>query len=179
VADTFLLVVLNHRRVLPWISYRATRDLGHLIAPHWRVLEFGAGMSTVWFAQHAQFVLSIESNLAWYERIKILLGRRGLKNVRLEYREAGDCEAYAQLAEPELFDLALVDGDCRDWCVEASLRLVRPDGYIYLDNTDQPGDRQKAEALLLQSPFKWFRYYNDFAPGLVAITQGLLVQRAS
>jgi predicted O-methyltransferase YrrM len=180
VGDAFLQVALKRRRCLPWISYRAARDLSLLIARQWRILEFGAGMSTVWFAQRAKFVVSVESNLDWYQRVTVLLDRRGLTNVRLEYRKADSCSGYAQIAGPGTFDLAVVDGDCRDWCVETSLGLVRPGGYIYLDNTDQPqADRQRAEALLLQGPLEWHRYYNDFAPGLVAITQGMLAQVAS
>jgi predicted O-methyltransferase YrrM len=180
VADAFMQAALKRRRCLPWISYRAAGDLRQLIAPHWRILEFGAGMSTIWLAQRAEFVLSVESNLDWYHWVKELGDRRGLTNVRLEYRAVGNCKAYAEIADTERFDLAVVDGDCRDWCVETSLRLVRPGGYVYLDNTDQPqGDRQRAETLLLQSRLEWHRYYNDFAPGLVAITQGMLARLAS
>src|SRR2546425_5977840 len=91
VADAFLQVALKRRRCLPWISYRAARDLHRLITPDWRILEFGAGMSTIWLAQRAKFVVSIESSPDWYQQVTVLLDRRGLMNVRLEYRSADSC----------------------------------------------------------------------------------------
>jgi predicted O-methyltransferase YrrM len=136
-------------------------------------------MSTLWFAKRASFVFSVESNPEWYERVNAVLVRKRLGNVRLELR-SGSCTQYVDVAglEDASFDLALIDGDCRDKCVEPCLQKIKPGGYIYLDNTDQPGDRQIAEAQLLASPLASRRYYNDFAPGLVAITQGLLVRVA-
>lgn len=178
--DTTALVAFGRRRQMPWISYRATRDLSRLIEPNWRILEFGAGMSTTWFARRAAFVLSVESNPDWYQRVEALIAHQHLTNVELLLREDG-CDVYASLSgiETGAFDLALIDGDCRDKCVGTSLERVRRGGYVYLDNTDQPGDKRAAEAALLAAPLEWHRYYNDFAPGLVAITQGLLAKLAT
>jgi predicted O-methyltransferase YrrM len=180
IADTTALVAFGYRRQAPWISYRATRDLSQLIKPDWRILEFGAGMSTPWLATRAASVLSVESDSDWYSRVQAVLARRRLTNVRLLYR-SGDCDAYASLSgiERASIDFALIDGDCRDHCVVSSMEKMKPGGYIYLDNTDQPGDRLRAEQALLAAPLEWHRYYNDFAPGLVAITQGLLAKLAS
>jgi predicted O-methyltransferase YrrM len=179
VFDTSLDVAFHYRRAVPWISYRAARTLRHLIRPKWRILEFGSGLSTIWLASRSSFVLSIESDPGWYRRVARLLDKKGLSNVQLEQRPA-NCVDYVAIGDvvDHTFDLALIDGDCRDRCVEPSLRFVRADGYIYLDNTDQPGDRQVAEKKLLGSGYEWVRYYNDFAPGLVAITQGMLVKLA-
>lgn len=177
VIDTALDVGLGYRRCVPWISYRATRQLQHLIRPHWRILEFGSGMSTIWFARRANFVFSVESDHRWHQRVREMLAQRGLANVHLEYRSGG-CAEYSSIdgLEDDSFDLALIDGACRDDCVQPCLAKVKAGGYVYLDNTDQPGDRQIAEAKLLSAAPSWARYYNDFAPGLVAITQGLLVR---
>lgn len=180
ITDTAMDVAFGYRRQVPWISYRATRVLKRLIQADWRILEFGAGMSTAWFARRALWVFSVESSDEWYDRVRGLLAHRGLSNVRLE-RRSGVCHEYVDLKEvlDRSIDLALIDGDCRDECVAPCLEKVKAGGYIYLDNTDQPGDRQVAEARLLSSRVVWKHYYNDFAPGLVAITQGLLVRLAN
>jgi predicted O-methyltransferase YrrM len=179
IADTSASVAFGYRREVPWISYRAQRFLGRLIQPNWRILEFGAGMSTVWFAKHSSFVFSVESDAAWYGRVKRMLELDGLTNVHLEHRQR-ECDAYSGIPDTQSdFDMALIDGDCRDRCLRASLSTVKAGGYVYLDNTDQPGDRQIAEQLLLAAPIQWHRYFNDFAPGLVAITQGLLAKLSS
>ena len=179
IADTAASVAFSYRREVPWISYRACRYLSKVIQPSWRILEFGAGMSTVWFAKRASFVFSVESDALWYRRVLKTMERHRLTNVHLEYRPR-DCDAYSSLSGVESdFDLAFIDGDCRDRCLLASLPKLRAGGYVYLDNTDQPGDRQIAERLLLAQPIEWHRYFNDLAPGLVAITQGLLAKLLS
>jgi hypothetical protein len=53
----------GYRPVLPWIPYPVLRHLKKRLRPEWRVLEFGSGMSTVWLAEHCQFVHSIETNI--------------------------------------------------------------------------------------------------------------------
>jgi hypothetical protein len=177
ICDAALHVTLGYRRHVPWLSYRATRTLGRLIQRDWRVIEFGAGMSTVWFAKRAAFVFSVESNSMWHKSVTSMLAECKLTNVDLRLRQGG-CTDYTDLSELEdaSCDLALIDGDCRDKCVAPTLRKLKPGGYVYLDNTDQPGDRQVAESRLLGASLEWRRYFNDFAPGLVAATQGLLVR---
>jgi predicted O-methyltransferase YrrM len=178
VAETALQVAFGYRRTAPWISYRAARTLGRLIQPQWRILEFGAGMSTVWFASRAHYVLSIESDTRWYQQVAEMLHVRGLANVQLEYRQSSNVAGYASLPgiADSSFDLALIDGIYRDRCVPPCLQKVRPGGYIYLDNTDQPDHCQAAEAALLATNLEWHRYFTDFSPGLVIVTQGLLAK---
>src|ERR1051326_9180552 len=101
----------GYRSVLPWIPYTVLRPLKKRLRPEWRVLEFGSGMSTVWLAEHCQFVQSIETNSDRFEKVKALLEKRGLTNVRLEHRDATPLAAYVELAEyPDAsFDFVLID----------------------------------------------------------------------
>jgi len=167
-----VLRLLGQRRVQPWISYRAARELAHTIRKDWHVLEFGAGMSTVWFAQRSAFVLSIESNTDWYAQVTKMLTVRDLHNVDLRLRT--DQKGY--LAVKGSFDLVMIDGAWRDRCVDIAMRHVRPNGFVYLDNVDAARGRAAKAMLMACLPAgSVFHSYTDFAPGLAAPTTGLLV----
>jgi hypothetical protein len=168
-----LLRLFGQSRVQPWIPYRATRELARIIRKDWHVLEFGAGMSTVWFAQRSAFVLSIESNEVWYRRVAAMLVQRDLHNVDLRLRP----DQLGYLAVDGSFDLVVIDGEWRDRCVDVALTHVRDHGFLYLDNVDAAARTARA-TLMAGLPIESVaNCYTDFAPGLAAPTTGLLVQR--
>ena len=130
----------------PWLGYRASRHLRNLIRPKWRILEFGSGMSTAWFASRCLEVVSVEHDKSWHERVSREFETQGIRNCdfRLVASNPDRClEDYPNA----YFDFALVDGIERRECVETALRKVRPSGWIYLDNTDFVPE---AESLLLR-----------------------------
>jgi len=51
---------VGRRPVLPWIPFAATRAIRKRLRRDWSVLEFGAGMSTIWFAERCATVYSVE-----------------------------------------------------------------------------------------------------------------------
>lgn len=53
-----------------------------------RLMEFGAGVSTIWFGKHLQNegeVFSVEGDKKWYERVKGWIMEEGLTNIHLKY----------------------------------------------------------------------------------------------
>ena len=180
-AGTVVRKLFDVRPVRPWISYRAVKFLDEKITPAWRVIEFGSGMSTLWFARRCGFLHSIEINDRWYQ----LLSRRleGAKHVRYELRSLDQYCDVSDYADASV-DLAFVDGAWRSRCVENVLSKIRPGGFLYLDNTDLEGDQPdgdipRAEALALsacKARGGTYRYFVDFRPGRFEVTQGLLVQ---
>jgi hypothetical protein len=173
--------VFDFRPVRPWISYRAVKFLDEKITPDWRVIEFGSGMSTLWFARRCGFLHSIEDNDRWYE----LVSRRldGAKHVRYELRTVDEYCDVSEYADASV-DLAFVDGNWRAPCVENVVSKVRPGGFLYLDNTDLEGGRpggdiHQAEARALsacKARGGTYRYFVDFRPSRFEVTQGLLIQ---
>ena len=76
------------------------------------------------------------------------------------------------------FDFALVDGARRDLAMEVVLALVKPGGYVFLDNTDLPNDDcRMAEARLIEAAARVWRF-NDLSPGIVMVNEGTLAQLA-
>jgi hypothetical protein len=114
----------------PWLVPSSIRQLERLIEPHWRVLELGAGASTAWFEQRCAYLLSLETQKDWYERLK----PRTACDLRLV--EEPELESFLR-ALNEVFDLVIVDflGD-RTRVLAAAAGLVRPGGYLLLDNSD-------------------------------------------
>ena len=97
--------LFNVRPVRPWISYRAVKFLDHKITPDWRVIEFGSGMSTLWFARRCGFLHSIEIDDHWYQLVARRL--RGAKNVRYDLRPLDQYYDVSDYADASV-DLAFV-----------------------------------------------------------------------
>ena len=55
---------------VPWFTYPAIRQLGRMVAPAWRVLEYGSGNSTLWWAARVAEVVSVEHDPAWAFRLR-------------------------------------------------------------------------------------------------------------
>ena len=180
-AGTVARKLFDVRPVRPWISYRAVKFLDQKITPAWRVIEFGSGMSTLWFARRCGFLHSIEVDDHWFQLLSRRLERE--KHVRYDLRPL---ETYCDVSDhaDASVDLAFVDGEWRSRCVENVVSKIRPGGLLYLDNTDleenEPGDdMHQAEALALRACKARggsYRYFVDFRPGRFEVTQGLLVQ---
>ncbi len=166
---------VGKRPALPWISYDAQRAIASRLHRESRVLEFGSGMSTVWFASRAGQVVAIESDETWARRVEELCSRQGLSNVRVHL--ATTREDYVRVPTDLRragFDLVLIDGYWRSECVPAAIQATSADGAIYLDNADgypEPLD------LLREWAVKTNREeirFTDFSPTALFVTCGSL-----
>jgi predicted O-methyltransferase YrrM len=159
----------------PWWPYPAIRHLGGLVRKSWRVLEFGSGASTPWLARLARDVVSLESDRDWYSRVKTRLKVVGYSNVDLRLRDSQDDYVTVDRYSQGGFDLVIVDGAWRDQCAHTSVRLVRPGGYIYLDNSDVPDPDHRSAVKTILRAAKTVKRFVGLSPGTVAVNQGLLI----
>ncbi len=172
-------LILNIRPAKPWISYDAQAAIAAALSPSSKVLEFGSGMSTIWFAKHAGSVVSIEDNRDWFNVIGDKI--RGCGNV--DYRFAKTASEYLEFPR-DRYDLIMIDGSHRDRCVDAVLGLLAPGGIIYLDNSDKgvcglTGDVPRAARTILEHASLnklSIQYFTDFAPTQLFVQQGLMVR---
>lgn len=140
----------------PWLSVGAILALeGHIFRgddpaqPPKRVLELGSGGSTVFFAQRAEFVLSIETDPTWAPATRAELEKRDLTGkVLLQLCGNPDSEAYVASQPDASFDLLLVDHAADHTVVGrgarrafsrlplalAALPKLRPTGWLVVDN---------------------------------------------
>lgn len=146
---------------LPWITFRAIDWLDAYLKPGMSVFEYGAGGSTLYFAQRVARVISVEHDAGFFAVVKALLKERGLSNCALQLHEPKPCdgssrpfasfqpkysgmcfESYVKAIDEfpdDHFDLVLVDGRARLACVERAAKKIRRGGALVLDNTDRPG----------------------------------------
>jgi len=181
-----MIKLINYRGSIPWISYDAIKFIEHEIKNRpCKVLEFGSGMSTVWFAKNSIEIYSVENNAYWYKEILNKLSK--FKGNNIEYKLIESRDEYSKFAidKKNYFDVMLVDGPWRKECLENHLDSVKSTGIIYLDNTDANsssgdlGEIDDATKVLLkfaQNNNANVTHFTDFSPGCLFVTEGLLVK---
>jgi hypothetical protein len=144
-------------------------------------------MSTVWYARHAGEVCSVEDYKPWYDKIQKILINEKLQNVNYQFRDHTISYSQCFLDDSSGFDLIMVDGSYRSACIVHAVKLLKPGGILYLDNSDKDststgGDMRLAE----NSAVKFAKeknaqlfYFTDFAPTQLFVQQGLMVRLPS
>jgi len=172
-------VLFGYRVALPWISYSAISAISQRLTQSCRVLEFGSGMSTIWYAERAGEVFSVESSAEWFALIGQTLSSKSNVHVLL----CEDAESYSHYCHDDDagFDLIVVDGIARNECVKEGLRNLRPNGVLYLDNSDRMSPEMRdAEALCVayaRETGAKITFFTDFAPTQFFVQQGLMLVR--
>lgn len=178
IRTTLLFKLANRRPELPWLGFRAINHLRKLVQPNWSVLEFGSGMSTVWFARRCSFLVSVETDSSWYDSVRTILTQKSFLNVDYRLREQSEHEAVSDYRD-STFDLVLVDGYERDRVMKTAISKVKRGGYIYLDNSDVPyAEHRTAKALLMEAAGaeSEIRIFNDLYPTQFGVNEGMLAR---
>ncbi len=129
------------------------------VPPGGRMLEWGAGGSTVWLAQNlpdSATLTSVEHDREWFYEVANHLGNGGRgrrDNVRLLLREptgplgtnatAGEDDPsslrpFIDAVDGERFDVILVDGYARSACLDRARALLNPGGVVVLHDAQRP-----------------------------------------
>lgn len=173
----------GYRPRVPMISYRARRLIESLLTPASRMVEFGSGNSTPWFAARAGFVLSIEDDADWHARVRGMLSELGIDNVRHVLRTESTYADLFDIADASI-DFALVDGTDREGCILSIIPKLKHGAWLYLDNSDKDmtrpdGDLRRAEAALRAAVAARggdIRCFSDFSPTNFFVEQGILAR---
>lgn len=170
-----LLLKCGYRQQLPWLGYRAVRHLDKLIRPSWRILEYGSGMSSLFFAKRCSQLVSIESDREWFSAMLRRFNESGIQNVN--YRLCGPSfyATHSDLSDGT-FDLVVVDGIARDQCAVEALRVVRPGGYVFYDNSDVPWAEYAAARRTLVEAAASVTIFDDFTPFQLQVNESLLIR---
>lgn len=68
--STLLQQAVDAHGPVPWFTYPAIRFLAARVRPGWRVLEYGSGNSTRWWAARVREVVAVEHDPAWAARLQ-------------------------------------------------------------------------------------------------------------
>ncbi|MBT3359047.1 MAG: hypothetical protein HN403_05415 [Rhodospirillales bacterium] len=175
--------LFGYRQKVPMVSYRARRVIESLLTPASRMVEFGSGNSTPWFAARAGFVLSIEDDPDWHAHVQRMLSGLNIQNVCHELRTIIAYSDLSQIDDATL-DFALVDGTDREGCVRSVVPKLKSGAYLYLDNSDKDmtipnGDLRCAERVLreaVQMRGGTLKCFSDFSPTNFFVEQGMLAR---
>jgi hypothetical protein len=136
----------------PWLCPGTVRFCERHLCQSMRVLEFGSGRSTIWFARRVGQLTSVEHNRAWHRRVARHLAAAGIANVDYRFvpldhpesegeRAAYDpLPAYVSVAEhfpDRSLDLVIADGHYRTHCVRRSVPKIKSGGYLLVDDVNR------------------------------------------
>lgn len=153
--------MLGDGRVIPMMSYGLIEYLMGLELSSFEVLELGGGHSTEFWARRVRSVVTLETDSGWADSLK----SKALGNVEIRTTTAetiaGEISALARG-----FDIIVVDiSGNRYRCAKAALQVLRPGGFILLDNADwYPNTTallRKADLIQVDfhdfRPLRWYR----------------------
>lgn len=145
----------------PWMPYRAISWLEQNLDRTKTVFEYGSGGGTLFLAERAGLVHSVEHDREWYEATRAALEQAGA-GVDYVLAEPSPIdgpgppygadsftsteslttsyEAYVKVIDKlgdSSLDLVVVDGRARPSCAKRALPKVRDGGHILLDNSDR------------------------------------------
>lgn len=123
---------------LPWLTDQAIDFLEELIKnkSHIKILEFGSGGSTLWFAKKNVGLVSIEHDENWYKKVNEELNKIGL-NVDYRLIKKNYFEVCNEFPD-EHFDLVLIDAKDRVDCIKRAMRILKRGAFLMLDNAERP-----------------------------------------
>lgn len=117
---------------IPWISYPAADFLDNIDTEQYSVFEYGSGSSTLWWANKAKTVISVEMNEEWYAYLRPKLPENSSVHLCVSgseyplYINRFNC----------FFDIIIVDGAERYKSAVAAVLKLSEGGIIILDNAD-------------------------------------------
>ena len=152
---------------IPWYTYPAIEYLSQFDYSDKKIFEFGCGNSSLFWAERALKVTSVEDNLQWFEKWKKEFCHPHLFVI---WRDEGEIYENAILETDEKQDVIIIDGKRRFQCAETAIKRLNKGGMIILDDSDRINtseEYQKAVAILrnahlLQVDFYGFCPMNNY-----------------
>ena len=127
---------------IPWYSYPCLDFLRYRSFEGKRILEFGGGQSTLWWAKRAKQVVVFEGDKDWYDRIKgtmpanadiHLVSMDSPEKCTSETNNILDAENYGK------FDIIIIDGLYRFEMIDIAKTVMTDSGAIICDDSEGYG----------------------------------------
>lgn len=131
--------------VMPWYTWPALEEIEKWDLSEKKILEFGGGSSTLWFAKRCREIVCVETDQDYSDAIisnrihNLKLYGRLLKIEGL--RESGYFNVDLIYMHKVLFEIIVVDCDpvvARDFVIGESINVLKPGGKLIVDNWRQP-----------------------------------------
>lgn len=152
---------------IPWYTYPAIEYLSQFDYTQKQIFEYGCGNSSMFWAERAKQVTSIEDNLKWFDKWK---GEFSHPRLDIRWRDEGEIYENAIFEDNQKYDVIIVDGKRRAECATAAVKALAQGGMIILDDSDRINTSQEYvkavnalnQANLLQIDFYGFCPMNNY-----------------
>lgn len=151
------------KQKIPWLTFDAIDFLNTIPLKSKKVFEWGSGGSTLFWLKKGAYVISVEHDLQWYEKMKLTLPNTEnvdykliepeIKKIESNLIDPSDPENYfssnfkehsfykyatiIDQFENDYFDVILIDGRARPSCIKHAVNKIKPGGLLILDNSDR------------------------------------------
>lgn len=137
----------------PWLTRGSITFLDNTLTKDMVAIEYGCGVSTIWYAQRVKHLISIEHEKSWYDRIYKYLLDHHVKNVDLRYIDI--CNGYVEVIDNMgKFNFIFIDGRRRSECIKHAYTHIHMGGYLLLDNSE----RERYQNSIQDYLSNWKRY---------------------
>lgn len=117
---------------IPWFTYPAIEFLNQFNLSELNVFEWGSGNSSFYFASKCKNIISVEVDIDWFEKNN-------------DYRKKNQVFILSDVLNFELeiknydvqFDIIIIDSIKRKECIELSIKKIKKEGLIILDNSER------------------------------------------
>jgi predicted O-methyltransferase YrrM len=122
----------------PWLTYGAIIALEHIVNKDMKVLEFGSGGSTIFWARNCKSVKSFDTDPEWVTKVKKTAEIQKLKNVEVILATQEETITAVNKEPDNYYDLVLVDSTHRHnrrlLFANASIPKLKQGGWLVADN---------------------------------------------
>lgn len=147
---------------IPWMTYSSISFIEPKLKKNMRIFEYGSGNSTLFYAEKVNYVIGVEHNKEWVEKLRELIP----DNVKIEHEILEYAGNYCKKANSyvEKFDIIIIDGRDRVNCILESVHAISERGVIILDDSERI-EYQEGKDFLVEKGFKYIEFWG-IAPGI-------------
>jgi hypothetical protein len=149
-------------KALPWVTYSFIDFIKERINKTQHIFEYGSGSSTIFYAERAGSVTSVEHDKGWFDKVKNT-SPANAEMIFCQLEKDGEYAKKATLLEKK-FDVIIVDGRDRVNCCKYSVDALSENGVLVLDDSEREV-YHPARVLLKAQGFKEISF-SGISPGL-------------
>ncbi len=149
-------------KALPWVTYSFIDFIKERINKSQHIFEYGSGSSTIFYAERAGSVTSVEHDKGWFDKVK----NTSPGNAEMIFCQLEKDGEYAKKATliGKKFDIIIVDGRDRVNCCKYSVDALSENGVLVLDDSEREVYND-ARSFLKEKGFKELSF-SGISPGL-------------
>lgn len=149
-------------KALPWVTYSFIDFIKERINKNQHIFEYGSGNSTIFYAERAGSVTSVEHDKGWHDKVKNT-SPANAEMIFCQLEKDGEYAKKATLLNKK-FDIIIVDGRDRVNCCKYSVAALSSNGVLVLDDSEREV-YYPARVLLKEQGFKEISF-SGISPGL-------------